>query len=114
MITARSPQRLVGGSGIGDEAARPRPLERRHGHAGEVERRGARKAFLVRRPRHAGVHHHHARHEPGNEEHASGYSEPAVDADCPPAPVEPMLQRSYRAQFVRTRTVAMTLNGSPG
>ena len=117
-IVARGPRRLGEGRGeflvIGGEAGHLCGLERRYGHAGEIQRAGAREALLVRHSRHAGVHHHHARHEPGDEEHASGYSEPTVDVDDPPAPVEPPLQRPHRAQFVRIRTVAMTLNGSPG
>ncbi len=98
---------------IGGEAGRARSLDRRQRHAGEIERGGPREALLVRQSRHAGVHHHHARQEPGNEEDAPGYSEPPVEVDRPPAPVEPTLHWSYGPQSAPRRTRLLPGGGRP-
>ena len=69
---------------------RPSSLERRHGCRREIQRRGSCKAFLIGKPRHAGVHHHHAREEPRDEQHAANDAKPSVGIDQPSPPIEPV------------------------
>ena len=73
---------------LGREAEFVPRLLQRHLRGTEIERLRAGQPFLVREAGHAGVHHHDAGDEPGDEQDASGDAQPPVDIDEHLAPIE--------------------------